>query len=71
MTMKPEWAWYNFVTGECDYLSETPQDFRPYISQNKSAQALYDLLVNHKNKTPLEAVVQVLTACIGGTEEQT
>lgn len=54
--------WFNFRTQEHDDR-ETPEDFTDYIPQNRAAQSLYRLLVDHMEHTPLEAAREVLKAC--------
>lgn len=45
---QPEDGWYNYKTGDYDYIPAdvefTDEQARLYISQDPSAQAMYDLL---------------------------
>jgi hypothetical protein len=56
-------AYYNFRTNEWDYLTQTPADWRDYISQNESAQALYSLYQEVYGDSPIEAARKVLQLC--------
>lgn len=57
--------WYNYRTDEYDPIEGAPQDFHDYIPQCPAAQNLFNLLVEHKGKSPLEAVIHVLSAATG------
>lgn len=62
--MKNEMGWYNFGTGEYDYLYESPENFADYIPDIPAAQSMYALLVKMGN-SPIESALRVLTACVG------
>ena len=57
-------SYYNYITGETDDLSMTPEDWTAYIPQAHAAQALYRLLIEHRGLTPIEAAKHVLQACL-------
>lgn len=57
-------GWFNFRTEEMDYLTETPEDFHDYISQQRAAQHLYDLYIL-AGDLPIEAARKVLSLCAG------
>lgn len=59
--------WFNFKTEEYEYI-ETPNDFHDYISQEPSAQSLYDLYIEHMGKSPLQAALEVLKISAGVKE---
>lgn len=63
-------SWYNYRTQQHEWLYSTPADLHDYISQDRSAQALFDLYVNHMNIAPLDAAIKVLKAQIGETDDQ-
>jgi hypothetical protein len=58
-----EMFWYNYKTGKHEYHS-TPADYTDYLPQNRAAQGLY-CLYQRMGKSPSEAAIAVLTACIG------
>ncbi len=56
--------WYNFVTGEMDAREELPatdEEAKKYISQNPSAQGLYETY-RAMGKSVIDAMVGVLQA---------
>lgn len=56
--------WYNFKTEKYDeFVDSIPLDFKEYISQEPSAQSLYELYIKMGN-SPIESVTKVLEACI-------
>jgi len=57
-------AYFNFRTGEWEYLTQTPADWSDYISQNESAQALYSLYQQAYGDTPIEAALKVLNLSV-------
>lgn len=57
-------AYYNYRTQEYEYLYEPPTDWRDYIPQGPIEQNLYHL-EQKLGKTPIEAALAVLTACLG------
>lgn len=61
--IKPFVGWWNFQTGETDWLTETPADFAPYIPQSDAAQNLYKLY-QQTGSTPIEAALKVLRLCV-------
>ncbi len=67
--MKPELyaAYYNYRTGEHDYLTPPPQDWSDYIPQHSPAQSLYRLH-QEMGKTPIEAALLVLESCVKAQE---
>lgn len=68
--LPPANSWYNYRTQQYEWLYETPNDLHDYVSQNRSAQALLDLYINHMGLAPLEAAIKVLKAQIGETDDQ-
>lgn len=63
--------WFNFRTCQYDYR-ECPTDFRDYISQDPSAQALYRLYQDVRGDSPIEAAIRILklSAGVATTEEE-
>ena len=61
--------WYNFKTGEYEHLDESPTDYSDYISQIDAVQSLYQLYIEHFDKSPQEAAIEVLTVSIGDRGE--
>ena len=61
--IKPFVGWWNFQTGETDWLTETPADFAPYIPQGQVEQALY-VLYQKTGCTPLQAMIKVLEQAV-------
>lgn len=57
-------AWYNYRTDEYDYLYGIPENFSDYIPQDPSAQALYDIHVNHEGLESVEAAIKVLSLLV-------
>ena len=60
--------WYNYVTGELDYIS-MPDCFAAYIPQSPASQALYNLYVDKLHLSPIEAAAKVLEAWLGQQKE--
>lgn len=69
MQQKSAISWYNYRTQQHEWLYETPVDLHDYVSQNRSAQALLDLYINHMGLTPTDAAIKVLKAQIGETDD--
>jgi len=59
--------WFNMKTGEFEYRQapSTDADCTQYIPQNPSAQALYKLYRVQGGLTMMEAMTNVLSACVG------
>ena len=57
-------AYHNYRTGETDYLSASPDDWRDYVPQHQAVLGMYEMLVE-LGTSPAEAAVKVLTAVIG------
>lgn len=55
--------WYNFQTGEWEYLTSTPENLAPYIPQGQVEQALY-VLYQKTGCTPLQAMIKVLEQAV-------
>lgn len=53
-------GWYNYRTGEVDYLTESPSDYSDYIPQHPSAKAIYDIHLK-MGKSKAEAAIEVLS----------
>ena len=58
--------WYNFKTGEYDFI-RSPDNMKDYIPQNSAAQGLYDCYIK-MGKSPTEASIETLKACVGEGE---
>ncbi len=62
-----EMYWYNFDTEEHDFL-DTPEDYAPYVPKG-AARNLFRLYVDHMGESPLDAMVKVLSACVGDKDD--
>jgi hypothetical protein len=62
-TAKPLVPYYNFRTGEYDYLSQAPDDYGDYIPQHPLVQALYRLYLE-EGYSATEAAIKVLEIMI-------
>jgi len=60
-----ELSWWNFRTQEYDRFSGIPKDFSGYIPQDPAAQSLYNLLIEHKGKSPVQAAMHILDKVVG------
>lgn len=61
-------SWYNFKTGDYDWLYEFPstdEQAKLYISQFAAAQSLYDLCRTHLNMDVSESMLYVLKKMAG------
>lgn len=57
-------GWFNYRTGEYDYLDGQIEDYSPYIPQDNAVQGLYAAHVA-TGKTPLVACQKTLEAVCG------
>jgi len=55
-----EYAWFNFRTGEYDFISGDPENMKDYIPQSTAAQGLYGCYTALGDE-PLEAARKVLS----------
>lgn len=66
--------WYNFRTEEYDYVSSedfTHETAQSYISQNPSAQAIFEICHKELGMPILESMLKVLKAQAGVKDEST
>jgi len=66
---RPETAWYNFITGEYDYIEGTPEDMHPYLPQDPSAQGLFNTYIA-MGLDKREAAKKTLLAVLGIKEDE-
>jgi len=57
---KSKLAWFNFRTGEYDFMSGDPENMKDYIPQGRAAQGLYDCYIALGDE-PMEATRKVLS----------
>ena len=61
-------VWFNFRTGQYDYLDNAPTDFHDYIPQIPAALGYYEISLE-LGKTPIEACKATLEIITKKSEE--